>query len=161
MKSLGGLSIGWAAKVDEFELNFDMVELLEVRKMIEPKAAALAAARATERQIQELQEQLRAQEEHPDDRQFIGKHDYLFHDAIINAAGNHILSELNRILGPLLLKSRSITANTSPDMGKMLREHRTIFEVIAQGQSDLAERAMLDHLHTVGLDLLYARRRSE
>jgi hypothetical protein len=36
----------------------------------------------------------------------------------------------------------------------MVREHWAVFEAIARGQSDLAERAMLDHLHTVGLDLL-------
>jgi GntR family transcriptional regulator, transcriptional repressor for pyruvate dehydrogenase complex len=159
VKSLGGLSVGWAAKVEEFKASFDMVELLEVRKMIEPKAAGLSAVRATARQINEIREEILVQERHHDNRHLMARHDFRFHDAIINAAGNHVLADLNRILAPLLLKSRSITAATAPDMIQMIREHWKIFDAIAHGQSDLAERAMLDHLHTVGLDLISARSR--
>lgn len=157
VKSLCGLSMGWTAKVEEFNTDFDMVELLEVRKMIEPRAAALTAVRSTTDQIDEIRMEMLAQEKHIGNRHLIGKHDFRFHDAIINAAGNRVLAELNRILGPLLLKSRSITEATAPDMNQMIREHRKIFDAITQGQSDLAERAMLDHLHTVGLDLISAR----
>lgn len=157
VKSLSGLSIGWAARVGELGANFDMVELLEVRKMIEPKAAGLTAVRASPRQIDEIRKEILAQEKHHDNRQLMARHDFRFHDAIINAADNHVLAYLNHILGPQLLKSRSITAFTAPDMTQMIREHWRIFDAIAQGQSDLAERAMLDHLHTVGLDLISAR----
>lgn len=156
MKSLAGLSVGWASRVEEFAPRFDMVELLEIRKMIEPTAAGLAAVRGTVRQLDEMQQQIVAQEKHLDDRRVIGKYDYLFHDAIINAADNRLLAELNRILGPWLLKSRSITANTTRDLSRMLRKHKAIFQAITEGQSDLAERAMLDHLHSVGLDLISA-----
>lgn len=157
VKSLCGLSMGWTAKIEEFNTDFDMVELLEVRKMIEPRAAALTTVRATSDQIEEIRKEILAQERQIDNRHLMGKHDFRFHDAIINAAGNRVLAELNRILGPLLLKSRSITESTAPDMNQMIREHQRIFEAISQGQPDLAERAMLDHLHTVGLDLISAR----
>lgn len=157
VKSLCGLSVGWTAKVEEFNASFDMVELLEVRKMIEPRAAGLTAVRATASQIDEIRQEMLAQERQVDNRHLMGKHDFRFHDAIINAAGNGVLADLNRILGPLLLKSRSITAATAPDMNQMIEEHWKIFDAITGGQSDLAERAMLDHLHTVGLDLISAR----
>ena len=48
LKSLDGLRSGWPATVDLRSKDFSVLDLLEVRKMIEPKAARLAAARATE-----------------------------------------------------------------------------------------------------------------
>ena len=158
VKSLAGLSKGWQAEVGSFEPDFDMLELLEVRKMIEPRAAGLAAVRASEEQLRKIKQQLVEQEGQLQDRGLIGKFDLLFHDSIIRASGNRILIELNQDLNSRLRKSRGITATTAPDMFKMFRDHNAIFEAIARGQSDQAEQAMLEHLHTVGLDLISARR---
>lgn len=158
VKSLAGLSLGWPAKAADFQPDFGMLELLEVRKMIEPRAAGLAAVRASEAQLQEIRKHLASQEGHLAERALIGKYDYLFHDAIIRASGNRLLIELNQVLSSRLLKSREITVRTAPDMSKMFRGHEAIFEAIVRGQSDLAERAMLEHLHIVGLDLISARR---
>ncbi len=157
VKSLAGLSVGWTAKVRDFQPDFDMLELLEVRKMFEPRAAGLAAARASEAQLHEIRKQLVNQGGHLEDRSQIGKYDYHFHDAIIRASGNRLLIELHHVLSSRLLKSREITTRTAPDMSKMFRGHEAIFEAIVRGQSDLAERAMLEHLHIVGLDLISAR----
>jgi GntR family transcriptional repressor for pyruvate dehydrogenase complex len=159
IKSLAGLSGGWPSTARLVDANFDMIELLEVRKMIEPRAAALAATRATPRQVAEIERELAAQEAHPNDPAALERHDYLFHEGIIHAAGNKVLAALVRTLAPQLVKSRSITALTTPNIPKIVREHRTIFEAIRIGESDLAERAMKDHLQTVGLDLIADRKR--
>jgi GntR family transcriptional repressor for pyruvate dehydrogenase complex len=81
IKSLVGLSGGWPPKGRLVDANFDMIELLEVRKMIEPRAAALAATRATPRQVAEIERELLAQEARPDDPAVLERHDYLFHEA--------------------------------------------------------------------------------
>ena len=154
LKSTSALTTGWPERVHQLEQDFDMLQLLEVRKMIEPYAASLAAVRASARQIHEIERELLLQEEYITKRSFVGKHDYLFHDAILRAAANHILVDLTAILAPMLIKSRQITANSAPDLARMLNEHRAIFGAIRHGQPDLASRAMLDHLHTVGLDLI-------
>jgi GntR family transcriptional repressor for pyruvate dehydrogenase complex len=154
LKSTSALTTGWPERVHQIERDFDMLQLLEVRKMIEPFAAALAAVRASTRQVHDIERELLLQEEHITKRSFVGKHDYLFHDAILRAAANPILIDLTAVLAPMLIKSRQITANSAPDMGRMLSEHRAIFNAIRHSQSDLASRAMLDHLHTVGLDLI-------
>jgi len=86
-------------------------------------------------------------------------HDYRFHDAIILAAENEILNEIARVLAPHLIKSRQFTARTTPDISRVVRQHRTIFEAIRIGESELAEQAMREHLQTVGLDLISERRR--
>jgi GntR family transcriptional repressor for pyruvate dehydrogenase complex len=157
IKSLAGLSGGWPSKVELVHEDFDMIELLEVRKMFEPRATALAAARANAKQLQQIERELLAHEKNPEDRPTLERHDYLFHEGIISAAGNKVLLNVVRALSPLLIKSRSITGKTTPDVPKIARQHRLIFEAIRLGQSELAEQAMKDHLQTVALDLIAAK----
>ena len=145
-------------KITGPEPSFDMIELLEVRKMIEPRAAALAAARATDRQLRQIKQELVIQEAHQDDYALLELHDYRFHDAIITAAGNQMLKELAGMLAPQLMKSRQLTARTAYS-AKVLEQHRTIFEALRLGESELAEQAMREHLQSVGLDLISERRR--
>jgi GntR family transcriptional repressor for pyruvate dehydrogenase complex len=158
IKCLAALHAGWPENVRHIGADLDMLELLEVRKMLEPRAAALAAMRATEQQIGEMERELIAQQTHINNRKLAtNKHDYLFHDAIIRAAGNGILQELNRFLTPLLLKSRQITSQIPPDLTHMIREHQAIIEAIRVGEPELAARAMHDHLQNVGLELISGR----
>jgi GntR family transcriptional regulator, transcriptional repressor for pyruvate dehydrogenase complex len=154
IKSLAGLAGGWPAKIEIIREDFDLIELLEVRKMFEPKAAALAAARRDAKKLAKIEHELREQEKRPDDRELLIRHDYLFHEAIINAAENKVLANVARSLAPLLVRSRKLTAQTTPDIRKVIHQHRTIFEAIRLGEVDLAEHAMREHLQTAGLDLL-------
>ncbi len=154
IKSLAGLSLGWSVKLDRIEENFDLLELLEVRKMFEPRAAALAAVRATPKQLQDLRRELRAQEAHLVRYTAFVRNDFNFHEGILRAAGNQILVDISRLLAPMLLKSRQITVRSTLDLKKIYEQHQTIFEAIRLRQPELAERAMLDHLQVAGLDLI-------
>jgi GntR family transcriptional repressor for pyruvate dehydrogenase complex len=154
IKSLAGLDGGWPTKVRLPQADFDMIELLEVRKMFETAAASLAAARAGKKELQAIERALLPQEADPNDYAVLERYDYLFHEAIVQAAGNRVLCGIASSLVPLLLKSRRITARTTPEIPKIIKQHRTIFEAIRLGESELAERAMREHLQTVGLDLI-------
>lgn len=158
IKSLAGLSGGWSVKLGEIEENFDLIELLEVRKMFEPQAAALAAARATHKQLREIGQVLQSQEGSIKDRNLFVQLDYNFHDAIIRAAGNPILIDWAQFMSPLLLKSRRMTLMTRVDFSRGFQQHHAIYEAIRLGQAELAEHAMLIHLQTVALDLISEKR---
>jgi DNA-binding FadR family transcriptional regulator len=135
-----------------------MLDLLEVRKMIEPKAAKLAASRATEAHLRRIEAQhIKVQE--AKDWDAVSEHDLLLHTAIIEAAGNPILRELNSALTRLLHMSRRITGARAPDRTQMQDSHTKIVDAILKGDGDEAEEAMLDHLHRVGLDLISDRKR--
>jgi GntR family transcriptional repressor for pyruvate dehydrogenase complex len=159
IRSLAGLGGGWPATAHLAEAELDLIELLEVRKMFEPRAAGLAAARAEAKQLHAIEQELKAQEAKPNDHGTLERHDYLFHEAIIRAAGNDVLHEVAQFLAPRLRRSRMLTGKTTPDIPKVIREHRTIFEAIRRGESDLAEQAMKRHLQTVGLDLIGDKKR--
>jgi GntR family transcriptional repressor for pyruvate dehydrogenase complex len=159
VKSLAALHSGWPAVVEVSEENFDMLELLEVRKIIEPKAAKLAATRASEHDLVEIARLQAALEAEPIDWRKVGDLDYRLHAAIIRAAGNSILSSLHKHLAPLLLRSREITARTAQDWRRMRDDHTGIVRAILRGEGDAAEQAMLEHMHDIGLDLISNRKR--
>ena len=158
IKSLDGLRKGWPAKIDLGATDFSVLDLLEVRKMVEPKAAKLAASRATEahlRRIGALRSGIRELKEWG----AVSEHDLFLHTAIIEAAGNPILSEINKSLARLLRRSREISGARAPNRTQMLRMHDKIVDAILKGDGEEAEKAMLDHLHRVGLDLISNRKR--
>ena len=158
VKSLDGLRKGWPTKVDLSTKDFSLLDLLEVRKMIEPKAAKLAASRATESHLRRIEAQCTKVRDAPD-WEAAAEHDLLLHTAIIEAAGNPVLRELNSALTRLLHRSREISAARAPDRTRMLDSHAKIVDAILKGDGEEAEKAMLDHLHRVGLDLISDRKR--
>ena len=67
-----------------------ILELLEVRTIIEPMAAGLAAQRATEEDIVKISRALKQMSEASSKEQHIDA-DLAFHLAIVEASGNHLL----------------------------------------------------------------------
>jgi len=154
VKSVAALTGGWMPRVQFSRSNFDLIELFEIRKMLEPGTAALAAARRTEEQLQQIERELLAQEKEPDDREVLVRHDYLFHEEIMRSAGNTLLQGITSQLSPLLLKSRKLTGRTTPDLKKVIQQHRMIYEAIRVRDPVLAELAMREHLVSNALDLI-------
>ena len=157
VRSLANLEGAWPAEPQLDVDDFDTIELLEVRKMFEPKAAALAASRATEQHLREIKSHLLKMNENLEDVNVREDADYMFHDAILRAAGNRVLLELVKSLSPLLIKSRQITGQTHRDTARIARQHNAIYEAIRLGNAALAEEAMRQHLLGVGVDLISER----
>jgi GntR family transcriptional repressor for pyruvate dehydrogenase complex len=75
-----------------------LLELLEVRELLECKTAALAAERADEAQIQGLQEVLvRLSGDHADYAHFLNA-DLQFHFRLAEATGNSVICELTKLV---------------------------------------------------------------
>ena len=159
VKSLAALHDDWPAVVEVSEKDLNMLELLEVRKILEPKAAALAAARASEHQLREIAEAKAALDDESVAWQQVGRLDLALHTAIFKASGNSILNGVHRCLMPYLFKSREITARSAPTWAPMRADHTAIVEAICRGESGAAEKAMLEHMHHIGLDLISNRKR--
>ncbi len=154
VKEQAGRSAQWPQNTDLDGTHFELLELLEVRKMLEPRAAWLAAARAMQNELREIEGARRALEAAGDDWQRIVDLDFELHTAIIRAAGNAVLSWIHQVLTPALLKSRKVTARSAPNRTRMYRDHDAIVEAILKREPDRAEQAMMEHLHTVGMDLI-------
>jgi len=153
IRSLTGLSTEWPATIELRSTNFNLLELLEVRKIIEPAAARLAASRGSEAALARIERACRDIEKDSswDNR---SQHDFELHTAIVEAATNPVLTDLYRTLTVPLKRSRDITSHSAPDRKRMLWHHRQIVNAIFRGEAEAAATAMLEHLHQVGLDLI-------
>ena len=158
IKSLEGLRAGWPTTVEIRSADFNLLDLLEVRKMFEPAAARLAASRATEHSLRRIESECTAIETAPN-WDGMARHGLALHTAIIEAAGNPVRTELNSALARLQRKSRQITGASAPNREAMVSHHRLIVDAVLRGEAEAAERAMLEHLHQVGLDLISNRKR--
>jgi GntR family transcriptional repressor for pyruvate dehydrogenase complex len=116
-------------------------QLLEARRVLETAVARLAAARATEADVETMAQALRDMAVAQTPEAYITA-DLSFHTAIVRAAGNPILGLLNDALAELLRASRRQTYFIPGAVASSLRDHRLVYERIAAGDAEGAEREM-------------------
>ena len=121
------------------------VDMLDVRMMLEPSIAALAAIHATPEQkkkMQELTDSLRQCIEKGDS---YAEEDGDFHTLIAEASGNRVISNLTHILFTSIHKNIALTMNVQKK-SNTLHYHEKILQAIIDGDSNLAKMYMYMHL---------------
>src|SRR4051812_28116140 len=83
-----------------------LLDLMEVRRLLEPAATALAATRITDTQLATVRRHLDAMREARDDAEELNTHDAAFHRAVISAAGNDALLTLLEGVSGRTLRAR-------------------------------------------------------
>ena len=130
-----------------------VLELLEVRKMIEGQAVALATRRAKPEDLRELEDALHAMYVDLQTGQLGEDADHRFHYAIAKASQNKILLRLMNAMSDTMhqtLKASRIRLYEGQDAPeRLLREHSLVFDAILKQDSERARRVMLDHLDGV------------
>jgi DNA-binding FadR family transcriptional regulator len=121
--------------------------LFEVRLLLEPGAAALAAERATEAQVAALRAcAARAEAEAIADADAMLLLDTELHELIVEASANPLLQHLWAATSALGAESRSYTVRLPGVRPQTITEHRAIVEAIAAGDAPAAEAAMAAHI---------------
>lgn len=124
-----------------------MEDALELRRVIEMEAAALAAQRATESDLAAMRQHLEGLDRELEDAKAYVAHDVAFHDAILRATNNHLFLLLIDQMRDLLVLARTVSATSRPDRRPQSQSgHRAIFRAIEQHAPDEARQAMADHL---------------
>jgi GntR family transcriptional repressor for pyruvate dehydrogenase complex len=130
------------------------MELLEVRRIIEPRAAWLSATRANEAQMLEMQNARVRLELHDRDWKLATRLDFELHVAIFQGAHNPALELLYRLLMSPVLSKPTERVRFAPDVLRIRRDHRAIVEAILRRQAREAEKAMTEHLQSAGVDYI-------
>ena len=121
--------------------------LFEVRLLLEPGAAALAAERADPEQVAGLRDCVaRAEVEAIDDPEAMLRLDMELHQRIVDACDNPLLQHLLAATSALGAESRAYTVRLPGVRPETIVEHRTIVEAIAAGDGAAAEAAMAAHI---------------
>jgi DNA-binding FadR family transcriptional regulator len=131
-----------------------LMALLEMRSVIEPAAARLAAQRASPRQIVDIERFYGAMAAAlPNDVEACCQHDLALHEGIIGAAGNIFLSRFAGVIRVALLSLFRISANARESYTNSLAEHWAVVEAIRRRSPGDAERAMRVLLRGTARDL--------
>jgi DNA-binding FadR family transcriptional regulator len=121
-----------------------LVGLFELRLIIEPAAAALAAERRTPEDLAQMRDALQRMDLHGLADPGGQSADREFHDAILTATRNPALVALSSSIGAAvrwttIFKQRKRRLPRDP-----MPEHRRVFDAIAAGGADTARAAMQD-----------------
>lgn len=129
-----------------------MRSLVEARRVIEPPAAGMAAARASAAQLARIEAAcLGIEAAYPDDPEAGVAADIAFHRAVIDASGNLVLA---RVVGAIEAALRAVFAATSRMMdADGVASHRTVLEHIRLRDADGARDAMHRLLDIAAADL--------
>lgn len=123
-----------------------LMEVHQVRRMLEPEATRLAAPRLTEEDFAALEHSLERMERAETTQAFIDA-DNEFHRIIVGAAGNATLASLIQNLSGGMLRARiwrSITEQKAVEITK--QRHRDIYTALRAGDAEQAAAADLLHL---------------
>ena len=123
-----------------------LLEQLELRRLIEPEVARLAAGRATPAHTREMARFIDLQKQMMKQGRPFVEEDSAFHLAIARSAGNHLLSQMMESIHELLRDSREQSLQTRPAMARSLAGHQRIIAAVRKHDPKAAQRAMLRHV---------------
>ncbi|WIV59866.1 FadR/GntR family transcriptional regulator [Amycolatopsis nalaikhensis] len=134
-------------------------ELTEVRAVVEPAAARIAAGRASEEDVEGLREALADMAAAGDDPEASVQADLAFHRRLMAATHNNFLMRMERVIAIGLAERDKLVHGASPAEDPV-PSHRKVFDAIVAGDPTAAEQAMLALVTKSRDDLAKAQRRS-
>jgi GntR family transcriptional regulator, transcriptional repressor for pyruvate dehydrogenase complex len=126
-----------------------VLELTEVRRLLEPAATGLAATRITTRQLAELRNLLTAMGEALDDVERLTVLDAAFHHAVITATGNETLTTVLDAISSRTLRARIWRGTVDRGVTHLtVAQHDAIYTALASHDAEVATAAALMHVDT-------------
>jgi len=126
-----------------------LLEVMEVRRLLEPAATGLAAQRITDEQLDELASAVQTMVDAASDPEQLMAADVAFHRAVVASTGNETLTTLLDGLSGRTVRARVwrgiVLGNVTP---ATIDEHRAIYEALRARDPFLAQSAALVHVNT-------------
>ncbi|MGQ9779248.1 MAG: FadR/GntR family transcriptional regulator [Bacillota bacterium] len=155
-----GILKEWDKLVAEMRSRSVFLDALEARKALEGEICYLAAERATEEQLAAIRAAVLLGEQ-VDSQVGFRQNDYIFHHSLALASGNRLFirfieecfMNLSGHYWDILLATRP---HVAPVMKSFQRDHRRIYEAIAERNGAKARERMAAHIESVRLSFLKA-----
>jgi DNA-binding FadR family transcriptional regulator len=137
----------WHADPDIATERF-MLDLIELRRIIEPKASELAAVRASKEDIASILSAYEAMADSGDDRQRRLEADIEFHSAILKASHNEVLNHFKHAIATYLKAHARLGQSVSEQVDREdLERHHRIAWAIATGKAKTAYSVTVEILN--------------
>jgi DNA-binding FadR family transcriptional regulator len=141
--------ISWHGGVGATEFLND---LLELRLMVEPGAASLAAERASDEQLAVLESAYAGMAEHaphlPTDEEAFVQADLTFHLTLLRASGNQLIEQLGRLLETGLQHGLKASSHAPGGVAATLPLHRAVLTAVRNRRPTQAARSMRKLIET-------------
>ncbi|WP_059106049.1 FadR/GntR family transcriptional regulator [Shouchella shacheensis] len=140
----------------------EMLELFEMRKIIEVGAAELAAEKREEAHLQALEHALKDMKEAEPEESLGEAADVTFHLALAEASKNSMMIDMMQQLSETLRKTmfesrRAWLFSRRDTLERLYEEHERIYKAIKKQEPEEARVAMLCHLQNVENTLVEER----
>ena len=136
--------------LDMNDMKVTLRDLYEARLIFEPQAAALAAKRATDTEIEEIlrlgEEVQKLIRENPAGQERIAS-EAAFHSAIIRASHNEFLANFMPIINETIEKTFALQYNLVTIAEDAYKDHILIMDFIRRRDDEGLRSAVLIHLH--------------
>jgi DNA-binding FadR family transcriptional regulator len=119
-----------------------LADLFELRRIVEPEAAALAARRRTEAHLRVMAKALDDMAAHTLAIEEGRVADQMFHSTLLDASGNAFLVSLTTGVEAAVSWSTEFKQRKSPLRRDPVPDHRKVFDAVAAQDADAAHRAM-------------------
>src|SRR3954466_8151829 len=142
-----------------FQMNPDkglVVDIFELRKIVEPEAAALAAQRRTPRHLKAMAAALDGMALHSLAKQEGQEADRDFHTALLQASGNLVMRSLTSSIGAAVAWSTIFKQRSEPLKRDAVLDHRKVYDAVAAGDGAAARQAMGDLVDLAHSDIVNA-----
>lgn len=137
----------------EFEPSDSLLEsLFELRRVVEPEAAALAAKRRTDEQMARMEAALDGMAKHTLATEAGREADQDFHAALLEASANPFLITLTSGVGAAVAWTTVFKQRHAPLRRDPIPDHRRVFDGVSAGDSQAARAAMMDLVDMAFLD---------
>jgi GntR family transcriptional repressor for pyruvate dehydrogenase complex len=126
-----------------------IADIFELRLLLEPQIAHLAAQRISENELMRLHALMDAYKKAILAELPALDFEHAFHDAIATATGNQSIVKLMEAMHDLLHESRDEALQSPRRITNSLRDHAQILDALSKGDAPRARQAMFEHLqHT-------------
>lgn len=140
---------GAVAFIVELHQDRSVLELFEVRRILEPATGFMAAGRITAEELASLRATMEGIDEGTDIEELVS-HDLEFHRIIGQAAGNEYLGSLVEALSGSTVRARiwrGLTQDKS--VARTLAEHQAIADALERGDAELTRALLTVHVSGV------------
>lgn len=132
------------------QVNDDaLLSLFEARSVLEAGVAALAAERATDLELAELDDFVKAGRGKLGDPDAFIEHDVQFHERVRTLARSPVLASLLSSVSALSIASRRRTAQSQTTRSRAFADHQAMVKALRARDAAAAERLMVEHLQHV------------
>jgi GntR family transcriptional repressor for pyruvate dehydrogenase complex len=122
------------------------LELFELRKVLEPAVAALAARRASKDDLEKMEAAIRGMKNSFDRPEEYMGHEMAFHESFAQASKNVAVQTMLQMMYGALAEGRRRTLPLIDDFSRNFQRHERILQAIRRRDAARARRALLDDL---------------